>query len=209
MSRAQEEVKRRVKLFAFLIKALDGFRVGFYTDISRIREALVELGLPNKPVDWNEVLAAIEDIAKIPSRDPSYERLIRLERAATWLFGVSLIVLVSSLVLMFGLSNIYLSFIATMIAFALTNVGYFLKIYVSYRTSQIYSRNYSLLEKRGAVLKRAIELLLSRLRGELRKLGISPSEYRINLYNSDYRGIYVIKKPSFIRSRYVVSLAKR
>jgi len=57
-----------------------------------------------------------------------------------------------------------------------------------------------------AYLARVNQKLINSLRRHLRSSGEDPAKYRLKLFNVDYKGIKVLKEPSFFRKRYVVSV---
>ena len=195
----------RVRKLRRLIEALDGYRIGRYTDVGRVEELIDELGL-RLPHDWSEVRRDIEEILSLPRRAPSYKRLKKLEALSLSLSRANLAIIgVAILSYLAGYPYVFVALAVS--SLVVLNVVYFLKAYVNLKISEVYASSLEELEALGARIKETVEFLLRQLRKELRSMGYRVEEYRLKLWVPDYSGVQVVKKPSILSSRYVVRLA--
>jgi len=191
------------------ITLLDSVRIGFYIDIASLEKSLAELRLKDAPIGVERILEEAKAILNIPVRAPEFPRLRRLNRLASALLVIGFLSLVASMAMIFFLKFNYLLYaLSLVIALVCINASYFIRIYISHRIVRIYVRNKSELEKRGEIIKQAIEYLLTKLRDEVRKLGLNPANYTIELRNTDYKGLKVVKSPGFLRSTYVLAFKR-
>lgn len=195
----------RARKLRRLIEALDGYRVGRYTDVGGVEELVEELGL-SLPYNWSEVRRDIEEILSIPRKAPGHRRLKRLEALSSSLSKANLAI-IGAAVLSYLAGNPYAFVALAVSSLVVLNMAYFLKAYVSFKVSEAYSSRLDELEALGARIKETVEFLLRQLRRELRSMGYRLEEYRLKLWVPDYAGIQIVKKPSMLSSRYVVRLA--
>ncbi|RLE89041.1 MAG: hypothetical protein DRJ96_04745 [Thermoprotei archaeon] len=195
----------RVRKLRRLIEALDGYRIGRYTDVGRVEELIDELGL-RLPHDWSEVRRDIEEILSLPRRAPNYERLRKLEALSSRLSRANLAI-IGVAILSYLAGHPYVFVALAVSSLVVLNVVYFLKAYVNFKISEVYASSLEELEALGARIKETVEFLLRQLRKELRSMGYRVEEFRLKLWVPDYSGIQVVKKPSILSSRYVVKLA--
>lgn len=202
----------KVRALKGLIEALDGYRVGRYTNLEKVERAIVELNL-KLPYDWEEVKKDIHDILSLPRTSPIFQKLERYDRLATRLTRLNLLLLLLALaayLARFWIAQRLLDFAAlTLILTALIimNVAYYLRVYVSMKIDAIYVEKLPELEKKGERLRAVINYLIRLLRRELVARKYSLEAFTLKLWVPDYSGIKIIKKPGKLSSRYVVRLA--
>lgn len=202
----------KVKALKGLIEALDGYRVGRYTNLQRVERTIVELNL-KLPYDWEEVKKDINDILALPRTSPMFERLERYDRLAARLTRLNLIFLLLALSaylarywIPYWLLNVA-ALTLILAALIIVNMAYYLRIYVSMKIDAIYVEKLPELEKKGERLKAVINFLIRLLRRELVARKYNLETFTLKLWVPDYSGIKIVKKPGRLSSRYVVRLA--
>lgn len=206
---SRQKIVKRIDMLRDAITLLDSVRIGFYIDITSLEKNLSELKLKDTPLSVERIVEEARAILSIPLRAPEFSRLKKLNRLASVLLVIGFLSLITSMAMVFFLEFSYFLYtLLLVIALVCVNASYFLRLYVSHRIVKIYVRNKSELEERGRVLKQAIEYLLTKLRDEVRKLGLNPTNYTIELRNTDYKGLKVIKRPGVFRSTYVLTFKR-
>ncbi|HDD34278.1 MAG TPA: hypothetical protein ENG30_03905 [Thermofilaceae archaeon] len=195
----------RVKKLRQLIEALDGYRVGRYTDLSRVERLVEELNL-KLPHGWSAIRGDIEGILELPRRSPLYPRLSKAESIASILSKVNLALLALA-VFSYMLAHTLLFMLLVISSLVMVNVVYFLRTYVNLKISAIYASNLDELEALGIRIRDSVDYLIRQLKRELRAMSFKLEDFRLKLWVPDYGGIRVVKKPSIFSSRYEVSLA--
>lgn len=205
-------VSVRVRKLRKLIEALDGYRIGRYTSLSKVERLILELGV-QLPHSWEEIKKDVEAILALPTASPEFKRLEKVERRASLLAKLNVLLLVSAL-LLYALRAWYLSplfdvAVLTLIVVSLivTNVVYYVRAYTAAKISALYAERLPELEKLGRRLKAAVEHLLRQLRKELRAAGINPRSYTLKLWLPDYSGVRIVKRPGRFSAKYEVCLA--
>ena len=202
-------IRERIRKILFLIRALDGLRAGFHSNLEKIKNVIEDLGLSNDRINWDAVINEAKEILRMPRKDPSFKYIEFVLRVAGSMSIISLIEIILSFILMLVGSSPSLYFSLVFSAFILINISYFLRAYASSKVRRIYSEMHDELEKRGETLRRAVDRLFLKLKSELKKVRRSPEEVRIKLRFCDYSNIEVLKSPSLLRKEYIITLKSR
>jgi len=185
----REKSRRKAKIIKELIEELDAIRAFRLFNTSRALRYISELRLEGDL--WREVQIVLKTIALWPTQDKSFPRIKRADSIADILFMASFAGMIGSLILMLLNLELFLAYIFLLSTLVLMNLSYILKFYVSVKIRNIYLSRRSELEGYDGLLKKAVDNLLFRLRGELKKAGIGLSEVDFKLYNGDYAGLVV------------------
>jgi len=205
---SRERISSRIKTLRYIIQELDKARLGVYVDTKKLEEKYRSLKLKDAPFTWRNILNSINAIQRIPTKSPKYSKLVRLNKLANkTLIGGLVGLLVAVIVQLVGQSYEYY-LLLMLVVLALTNIAYFLKMYVGHQLDKIYNENKEELEKHGKILKKSIEYLLSRLREEYRKLGVKPSSICLKLKHADYDMLYVVQRPGILSGNYKLCFKK-
>ncbi|HFC49728.1 MAG TPA: hypothetical protein ENJ59_03245 [Thermofilum sp.] len=205
---SREKISSRIKTLRYIIQELDKARLGVYVDTKKLEEKYSSLKLKEAPLTWDTILNSISAIQRIPTKSPKYSKLIRLNKLANkTLMGGLVGLLVAVIVQLVGQSYEYY-LLLMLIVLALTNIAYFLKMYVGHQLDKIYNENKEELEKHGKILKKSIEYLLGKLREEYRKLGVKPSSICLKLKHSDYNILHVVQRPGILSENYKLCFKK-
>ncbi len=187
-----DAARDRAKKLKKLVEILDSLRARRRFNGLEAKKLLDELGYEDEP--WSSVREAVDEIASVPLNHPLFPKLKRYDSIAGQLLTASFAGLIASAVMMFLNINETLTFYVLLATLAMLNVSYILKLYVTAKVKSIYAESSEVFEKHGQLFYRAVNILLARLRGELKKARIEPSEVRLKLYMDDYTGIKVLKR---------------
>lgn len=206
-------VSVRARKLRELIEALDGYRIGRYTSLDKVERLIHELGL-KLPYSWEEIRKDVEAILALPRTSPEYKRVEKMDRRASLLTKLNLLLLLGALLLYafrFWQSS-YLVDAAVLVmvvaSLVIANVVYYIRAYATVKVSALYAERLPELEKLGHRIKAVIEYLIRQLRRELKVARIDPREYRLKLWLPDYSGIEIVKKPSRFSSKYEVIIKR-
>lgn len=202
----------KVRALKELVEALDGCRVGRCGSLSKVERLVAELGL-KLPYDWQEIKRDAQAILALPATSPEYRRLKRLDRWATSLTRLNLVLLVSAIVAYlarFWFASALLDIVALALiltALAIANAAYAMRVYVSIGVDRIYAERVAELEKLGRRLREVVDYLIRLLRRELRAGRYDLEAFTLRLWVPDYSGVKIVRKPGRLSSRYLVRLA--
>jgi len=187
----RERSLKRARLMKRLVEDLDAVRAHRLFNTSGALRALSELGLSEGV--WLELREFLVEVAKIPQREPIFPRVKKFNSAADAILWASLALSLTSLVLL--AIHASAAVVVLMIsALVLLNVAYALKLYVLAKLRWIYSKHINEISGRDDLLRRAIDQLLARMRGELRKAGVEPSSVSFKLYHDDYSQLRTVRR---------------
>ena len=189
----RERSLKRAKLMKRLAEDLDAVRAQRLFNTAGALRALSELGLSDGL--WSELRQLLVEIARIPQREPIFPRVRRFDSISNSLLWASLALSLTSLLSLALLrGSEVLVFIFMVSALVLLNVAYALKLYVLAKLRWIYSKHIDEIRSRDDLLRRAVDQLLARMRGELRKAGVEPSSVTFKMYSGDYSQLRVVKR---------------
>ncbi len=204
----REFAREKAKKLKFLVESIDSYRAGYFVSLQEIKKTIGDLDLENHIIDWNKVIECLNDIISIPQRDRRFNRIIRFDKVSSRLLKISFIGLVISTILIVMGQNPHITFSALLTTLLLTNISYIMRLYVSMNINKIYRERWDEVTKYDEFLRKIVNVLLARLRGELKKTGIDISRVKIKLYHRDYDGIKVLKEPRKRGGYYTVTLAR-
>ena len=193
-----EVAKNRAKKIKRAIEILDSFRAKKIFNATEVLKIFTELGYEGEI--WDKVKDIVYNVAVYPTKHEIYPKLKSYDSMASKLLIISFIGLIASTVLTFLGKEPVLTFLILMLTLIMVNVAYLMKLYVSSKLRKIYSQVD--IDEYSEDLKKAINLLMARLRGEVKKAKIPLEDIKIKLYFDDYTGIKVVsrKKNVFIAS---------
>jgi hypothetical protein len=197
-----------------LISVLDGYRINRFADLSSIDQAIKEKKLGLKiATDWKQIRKILQKINIYACSLPS---VIRLYKIRTMLVFISSLLSISCLVfILLHFLNVSFPrqletplFLATfIIAIPASLATQFInrKIAIEIedhlntlnKKSDPFRQNYQ-------QIKAMTQDLLYLLTGTIRKINENPEKYTISLYNVDYKGIKIVKKPTRFRKYFRV-----
>ncbi len=184
-----EIAKNRAKKIKRAIELLDSLRARQIYNATEVLKIFTELGYEGEI--WEKTKDIVYDIAVLPTKHEDYPKLKSYDNIASKLLLFSFIGLIVSTVMTFMNYEPYLTFIIITITLITVNISYLLKLYISSKLRRIYSQ--ADIEKYDEDFKKAINLLIARLRGELKKAKIPVENVELKLYFDDYTGIKILR----------------
>ncbi|QOJ79549.1 hypothetical protein IG193_03575 [Infirmifilum lucidum] len=187
-----ERARKRAKLIKETIEDLDAIRAFKLFNPSRALRNLRELKLEGEL--WRELGDALTEIAQVPSRDKSFPRLKKIDSISDKLFIASFGLMVGSLILLLFNYEALISYLVLILSLIVLNISYLLKFYVSVKVRSVYMSNIGVVKAHGELMKRAVDSLVPRLRGELKKAGIEAGRVKLTLFHGDYTGLVIVEE---------------
>ncbi len=199
----------RIRAFKFLIEALDSARIGDAKNIEKIDLVIQDLNLKKTTtLDWENVLNEVKYISEIPKRDKAYSLILKLNKIISFLTILSFLGLIVMALAFYTIKNFLIYNLSIIITLISVNLIYIIRFYISMKINKVYLSHIDELEIHGKILRDAVNILLPRLRSELKKNKISLDDFVLELKLTDYQWIKIKKKPSFLRSGYKVTFSK-
>ncbi|RLI11866.1 hypothetical protein DRO33_03385 [Candidatus Bathyarchaeota archaeon] len=193
-----------------LIELIDGYRVNYFGDPRPFSERIRDNALGREvKSEWKTIYRALMKIATTVERIPEVRSYISLQSALRFL---------SIMLTLIGLSIPLINMVrgvptSIWIPFSLATCGACMLVasWAVGRNMALAIEDYFREHKEKykfvrAYLARVNQKLINSLRRQLEATGEDPDRYRLKLFNTDYKGIKVVKKPSLFRKRYIVSV---
>jgi hypothetical protein len=155
---------------------------------------------------WKVIRRDLDEIATLPESAPKVAFLLNVATGLQFAGIVCFAVLMLAATL--ALSSRSTPFFQDIYVYVGTGIivtGYviiFARNAIRQRVRRFYDDSSSRLAGRSKQLREFNQGLIERLQHRLRALNQSPKEYRLYLYNNDYKGIDILKRPNFIREHY-------
>jgi len=197
----RERALRRAKTLKRLAEELDALRALKLFDTASALRALDELELRGET--WDELRGFLRFVASIPSREPYFLKVRRMDRVSNYLLLASFAMSLTSLASIAVLHSDMFAYLLIIAALILLNAAYVLKLYVLAKLKSAYASHLDEIKGGEALLKKAVEQTLAKMRGELRKAGATPSSVVLDMHFSDYSQVRVMEKK---RGRYKLAL---
>lgn len=191
---------------------LDGYRVHNYADIEFMDKAVVEGNLGSKFMeDWKEIRKILVKMASSSASIPGVLKFIKIRDAIGF---ISLIFMTAAFVLVIlqialkqrvlGLYGefIYLSAFIFLIASIISR--FLINRKVGLKIEKYHTENPEKFRTHLLRLREVVQDLLYSLSKHIKLSGGDPDDYKMRLYNADYKRIKIIQEPSRWRRYYVV-----
>jgi hypothetical protein len=200
---------------AQLISVIDSFRVGMGVDIESLRELVRTIRRTIKLENWPQIYKDMKYIQDLPlEKEPRiklytniYVFLRYLVRQAFLIIGLLLFIflLTTQLPLIKPQHLRYFLYGILAAAWCVVAVRAFVKdkLKVFYYTHQ---KEYSKQEER---LQKAAQDLIFKMGKLLIEKGEPGKKYSFSMYQKDYKGIKILKKPGVLRDYYTIAVKKR
>jgi len=200
--------KRKPELedLATLISAIDGFRVGRCAELKSVERIVRRVHLTDTGRKWKSVRRDLEAIMNLPTSSAKVMFMMNIALLLRFL-GVLSYTIVFILAVMMGLSpslNIEPSTFVNIFNYALIFgisvlvVRYFVKEQIK----KFFDQSADKFKGKSAHLRELNQELMNRLREGIKKSNGKPRDYKLTLFNADYNGIKVLKKPGVWREHF-------
>jgi hypothetical protein len=198
-----KEVGKMLSDIAFVIEALDGYRSGRHIDPKRVSEKVnrwreIEGSLPRK---WLSLQRDIDALINLTLRDPDIKKFANVYVLIKFGLRIVYVLLLSSFFMLIRWPDI-----GMLVIYGSLGMLYFLLIvrwYVLDKMFTYYERVISSQPGKVEQLKLAVNSLIKTLTEYLEKEQVSSKKYRLHLFNTDYNGIRILKKPGWLRDYYL------
>jgi len=201
--------KRKPELedLASLISAVDGFRVGRCAELKSVERIVKRLHLTDSARKWKSIKKDLEAIMNLPASSPKVMFMMNLALLLRFL-GLLSYTIVFILAISWGLSpslNIEASTFANIFDYVLIfGIGVIVVRYlVKEQIKKFFDQSADKFRGKSAHLRELNQELMNRLHEGIRKTKGKSRDYKLTLFNADYNGIKVLKKPGVWREHFV------
>jgi len=198
--------KPELEDLATLISAIDGFRVGRCAELKSVERIVRKVRLTDTGRKWKSIRRDLEAIMDLPTSSAKVMFMMNLALLLRFL-GVLSYAIVFILAVMWGLSpslKIEASTFVTIFNYALIFgisvlvVRYFVKEQIK----KFFNESADKFKGKSAHIRELNQELMNRLREGIKKSNGKPRDYKLILFNADYNGIKVLKKPGVWREHF-------
>lgn len=195
-----------------LVILLDSYSINRFADPKRLNERIRKTQSRAFVSYWKDIQEVIHKMARVPPSIPEVQTMLKISSAARFVSTVIFTVIFSFVFLSITRVVSWLSTgllgVISGIGFAIVITGSFLSFYLERKTAariqDRFGENPTTLAKERAYMKRTAQELIDHIRERLRADGDDPSTHTMELQSVVYRGLRVIKQPSFLRKTYRV-----
>jgi len=206
---SSKKLRKAVDDILFVVEAIDGYRVGRNVDprVFKSRFEKIEEHV-KKAVDRKKrkaLFSAVDYMVNLPAKDPSAKLWSQVFLVSRFLLRITLLFFIAALFL----NTLSGSWAARLILYSAIGLFYFSAVSRWYSLNKVldfYEARRGRAEAKSRVLRSIAQDLMELVRELVRQGAVSRKKARLNLFNTDYRGIRVLKKPGWLRDHYVVEL---
>jgi len=200
--------KRKPELedLATLISAIDGFRVGRCAELKSVEKIVKRVRLTDTGRKWKSIRRDLEAIMDLPTSSRKIMFMMNLALLLRFL-GLLSYTIVFILAVMMGLSpslNIEASTFTDIFTYAMIfgiTVLVF-RYFVKEQIKKFFDQSADKFKGKSAHLRELNQEFLNRLREGIEKINGKSRDYKLTLFNADYNGIKVLKKPGVWREHF-------
>lgn len=214
----------KINFLTNIITLIDGYRINYCPDFRKIDEGIKKGVLGRNFAErWKNIRKILWSIGTFPQQIPKVKNLTRFR----YIFQLSgLLMMIASTIVLLVNSFIYFGFIVSSISMimyvlggSLITLGILLKRRIALKISDYYRKDNTRFSKEQEYLHAVTQELINGFTRYLRKriyeglekdlAGLDKlsekeyikklKKYKFKLYNDDYTGIKIIKKPSPLR----------
>jgi len=204
-----------LKTLTNLITLLDCYRIDRYVELDSMEKAIKDGKLGKFDVRWKEIRRILYKIGSLPKLSATIDKLLKIRER------VKILAMIGAYLFVFGLGVFVLTFFSacpewlkhTYAYVAMPSIIIILGTrladeYISRKIaleienlSKTHSKKFRFLRER---LKEIAQELIDHLGNSIKDRNEDADEYKIDLYNTDYAGIKVVKRPGTLRKHYTV-----
>jgi len=206
--------KRKPELedLATLISAIDGFRVGRCAELKSVEKIVKKVRLTDTSQKWKSIRRDLEAIMNLPTSSSKVMFMMNLALLLRFLGLLSYMTVVIMAITM-ALSptlNIETSMFLNIFDYVLIfGIGILVvRYFVREQIKSFFNKSADRFRGKSAHLRELNQELMNRLRAGINKYKGKPRDYKLVLFNADYNGIKVLKKPGVWREHFVAITAE-
>jgi len=206
--------KRKPELedLATLISAIDGFRVGRCAELKSVEKIVRRVRLTDTGQKWKSTKRDLEAIMNLPASSPKVMFMMNLALLLRFLglLSYTTVVIMAITVAVSPSLNIETSTFANIFDYVLIfGIGILVvRYFVREQIKKFFNESADRFRGKSAHLRDLNQELMNRLRAGINKNRGKPRDYKLILFNADYNGIKVLKKPSVWREHFVAITAE-
>ncbi len=201
---------------AWIISVIDSYRVGMGVEIESMRDRVRQLPASLRMENWNQVYNDMKAISDLPlQKEPRFKLYLNifafmryLVKQAFLIVGIILFIFLLTLRLPFIKSTQQLQYILYGIL-VVAWVVVAIRAFVRNKMKDFYYSNRKDYRKNEERLQKAAQSLMNKMGKALKQKEEDPKKYRFSVYQRDYNGIRILKKPGWLRDFYVIAVKKR
>lgn len=200
---------------AQLISVIDSFRVGMGVNIESLRELVRTIRRTVKLENWPQIYKDMKHIQDLPlEKEPRiklytniYVFLRYLVRQAFLIIGLLLLIFLLTTRLPLIKPQHIKYFLYGILGAAWCVVA--VRAFVRDRLKVFYYNHQKEYKKQEERLQKAAQDLIFKMGELLTQKGEPAKKYSFSLYQKDYKGIKILKKPGLLKEYYTVAVKKR
>lgn len=198
--------KRELEDLATLISAVDGFRVGRCAELKSMDRIVRKVRLTGTSKKWKSIRRDLEAIMDLPTSSPKVMFMMNLALLLRFLGLVSfLVVMMLAIMVSIGsaieLTGSFIDIFNSVLIFGI--VVLVVRYFVKERVKKFFDESAGRLKSKSTHLRELNQELIDRLSEGIKKYKGKPRDYKLILYNSDYKGIQILKRPGVLREHFV------
>lgn len=205
-----------LETLAWLISVIDSYRVGMGVDIKGMRERVRKLPSSSRVENWTQVYNDMKAITDLPfEKEPKIKLYMNifafmkvLVRQAFLIIGFLIFIFMLTLTMPLVKSSEQFQYIVYGIIGAAW-VVVAIRAFVRDKMKEFYYTHMKEYEKNEQRLQKACQQLIDRMGEALTQKRKDGKKYTFSVYQKDYKGITIVKNPSWLRDFYVVAVKKR
>jgi len=200
--------KRKPELedLATLISAIDGFRVGRCAELKSVERIVRRVHLTDTGRKWKSIRRDLQDIMNLPTSSPKVMRMMNLALLLRFL-GLLSYTIVIILAIMMGLSfslkieaSTFVNIFNYTLIFGISVLV--VRYFVKEQVKKFFDQSADKFKGKSAHLRELNQELINRLREGIKKSNGKSRDYKLTLFNADYNGIKILKKPGVWREHF-------
>ncbi len=200
---------------AWLISVADSYRVGMGVDMEGLRDRMRKLRGPLRVENWSQIYKDMKEITDLPyQKEPQIKKYVNifvflryLVKQAFLIVGVLFFIFLLTMRLPLITYETLQYFLYAILFVAWWVV--FIRWYVRDKMKTFYYRHMNDYRKNEERLQMAAQDLIDKMGHALTEKGDDPKKYVFNVYQKDYKGLKIVKEPSWLRDFYVVAVKKK
>lgn len=200
------KIPEEIENYINVICILDAVRVGRFKRLRELQDYIEKLDLEKKVPEfkWKTLKGDIEFLLSLPGKSSSLRRFTSILPILNMLITLSFLIMIVLATLNTLLPKIITFNLHDVLMTIIFITGGLLvaRWYMEEKIKEFYEES----QKKKLRLGRINQMIIDKLLNVISEKKISIEKVRLKLFNIDYKGIIVLKKPSFFREHYLVKL---
>lgn len=192
----------------FLAEAFDGYTTGRNVDLKKVRTKIEEArDIIKHEIDKTEqrrIFEIADYIINLPAKDPTARLYAKIFLITKLLLRIFIFIFMFSILYIFSFGYLDLN-ILVILGWSTVAIIFF-RWFSLTKVLEFYERELKLHKSKTKFLKDMTQRIIYFISENKDKWGLKAKNIRLHLYNNDYKGIKVIKRPSLLREYYLVEV---